>query len=192
MAKVAPGGDWNSLPPAMSSAASSCPCFIGVWQWWQADVRSTYSPCFSGVVRSGAGTGPTSGWGTPRMTRPSGKGGAVFGSGLRIGFRVRRYTTIAARSSSGIRRNSSNGMRANRAWPSAPTPSRIARAIASSLNRPIPVSGSGVRLGAVTQGIPSAVHTTPPPNRSTRGGAPGASQSRSLWQKTHPWRASAR
>ena len=41
----------------MSRAALSCPRCMGVWQWWHAEVRSTYSPRFSGVERSGAGTG---------------------------------------------------------------------------------------------------------------------------------------
>ena len=83
-------------------------------------------------------------------------------------------------------------MSANSARPSRPIPSRITRAIASSLTLPMPVSGSGVMFGAVSHGIPSAAQTTPAPQRSARGGAPGAFQSRSLWQKTQPWRATAR
>ena len=71
-------------------------------------------------------------------------------------------------------------------------PSRTARTIASSLALPMPVSGSGVMFGAVSHGMPSSDHTTPAPSRSGRGGAPGFLQSRSLWQKTQPWRVSTR
>ena len=46
-------------------------------------------------------------------------------------------------------------MSAKIARPSSPTPSRIARMTASSLARPIPVSGSGVMFGAVSHGIPA-------------------------------------
>ena len=77
-----------------------------MWQWWQADVRSTYSPRFSGEPRSGGATGPASGSGTPRMMSPSGNGSWLFGSEFLTGGSERRYTTIAARSSSGMRRNS--------------------------------------------------------------------------------------
>jgi hypothetical protein len=93
---------------------------------------------------------------------------------------------MAARSSSGIRRYSCQGMMGKSARPSNPMPSRMARARASSLASPIPVSGSGVMLAATSQGRSWKAQSVPAPWLSTTG-APTASQSRSLWQARHPW-----
>ncbi len=45
------------------------------------------------------------------------------------------------------------GMTSDRRRPSRPTPSRIARMSCSSVQRPIPVSGSGVRLRATWRSL---------------------------------------
>ena len=73
----------------------------------------------------------------------------------------------------------------NSARPSWLTPSRIARAIASSGTPPIPVSGSGVRLGANTgpgMWLSAQGTSQPAPSMPDSTGAPCVFQSRSEWQ----------
>ena len=53
---------------------------------------------------------------------------------------------------SDIDRKSGYGIIGNSVRPSAPIPCRIARANCASLQRPAPVSGSGLMFGAVSQG----------------------------------------
>jgi hypothetical protein len=82
------------------------------------------------------------------IIRFTGKSIDVASMWFLTGFKERKYATIAFASSSLIARYSLYGITGNSARPSGVTPSRIARMISPSVQRPIPVSGSGVMLRA--------------------------------------------
>jgi hypothetical protein len=66
-------------------AALDCPHSCGVWQVVQPAIRTRYSPRFSGLDRSGGGTGAAKGWGALRIRYFTGKMISVLGRELRIG-----------------------------------------------------------------------------------------------------------
>src|ERR1017187_2724152 len=180
-----PHGPSRMNPPPKSMPGSGCPCAsCGVWQSVHPAVVTRYFPRFSGVERSGSGTGASSGSGTLRIRYFTGKISSVVGHCLRTGGSDRKYTTIDARSSSDRARKSGYGMNGNSARPSWPTPSRMARASWSSLQLPTPVSASGVIFGAYTfPGKPLRMFISwPAPSEFGRTGASCAVQSCPAWQ----------
>ena len=63
-----PHGPSRMNPPAKSMPGSGCPCAsCGVWQSVHPAIVTRYFPRFSGVERSGSGTGASSGCGTLRI-----------------------------------------------------------------------------------------------------------------------------
>src|SRR5436309_15901402 len=88
-----PHGPLNSIPPANSLSRSGCPLTIGVWHSAQLAMVTRYSPRFSGVDRSGGGTGAVMGRGTPRIRYFTGDAMSVGGKGFRTGGNDRINTT---------------------------------------------------------------------------------------------------
>src|SRR6267378_1010068 len=74
-----PHGPLNSTPPAKALSRSGWPSTMGVWQSPQLARVTRYSPRFSGVERSGAGTGTVNGCGALRIRYFTGDAISVAG-----------------------------------------------------------------------------------------------------------------
>src|SRR5579871_2224663 len=159
------------LPPAISIPGMSRNWGVrGVWHPLQLPILARYEPCSAGVERFGSGTGSVTGCGTDWKRRDRRNGTLVGSNLLRTGGNVRTKTTTEATSSSDIWRKLSYGITGSNTRPSSAMPSRMARAMASSLHLPRPDSGSEVMLGATTEIGPSWKRAAPAPSFETGTG----------------------
>lgn len=75
-------GRLNGNPPANAMAAWDRPRGCGVWQVARPAIRTRYSPRFSGLDRSGGGTGAAKGCGTLRIRYFTRENGFRLGKGI--------------------------------------------------------------------------------------------------------------
>ena len=106
------------LPPANAMPGTNWPCTIGEWQSAQDAIVTRYRPRITWSERSGEATGALTGSGAELIKRLIGNGSADRGRSRRMGFKLRKYTTTDARSSSDMFRKLRYGISGNRARPS--------------------------------------------------------------------------